>query len=189
MRVHAGQYIPNPRICLKTLKKLDFLNYGQRSRVLHIDYISMPVAQLFLTVSQLKNYFGRSIKILQWEGLREERKERITVLRLSPDQVWISLWFKHFPKFRKPLFPWVLISFHLWEISFCWLWKEPFEDWDWTNLEDGSAWSRKRQTQVNSFYVFIIVICNERNTVLWYQLFSCIWCYCYRLCVNDYFNV
>jgi len=34
--------------------------------------------------SQLKNYFGRSIKRLQWEGLMEERIERkITLLRLS----------------------------------------------------------------------------------------------------------
>jgi len=41
------------------------------------------MTKLFPTNSQLKNYFGRSIKRLQWEGLKEERRERITLLRLS----------------------------------------------------------------------------------------------------------
>jgi len=41
------------------------------------------MAQLFPTNSQLKDYFGRSIKRLQWEVLREDRREIITLLRLS----------------------------------------------------------------------------------------------------------
>jgi len=52
--------------------------------VLPVDYLLVPMAQLFSANSQLKNYFGRSIKRLQWEGLKEERIERkITLLRLS----------------------------------------------------------------------------------------------------------
>ena len=69
---------------LKHLKKINLLNFGWRSRVLPVDYLLVPVAQLFPTNSQLKNYFGRSIKSLQLEGLREEIIERkITLLRLS----------------------------------------------------------------------------------------------------------
>ncbi len=40
---------------LKHFKKINFLNYGQRSRVLPNDYLLFPVAQLFPTISQLKN--------------------------------------------------------------------------------------------------------------------------------------
>jgi len=61
---------------LKHLKNLNLLNFGWRPQVLPVDYLLVPVAQLFPTNSQLKNYFGRSIKRLQWEGLKEERIER-----------------------------------------------------------------------------------------------------------------
>lgn len=69
---------------LKHFKKLNLLNFEWRSWVLPVDYLLVPMAQLFPMNSQLKNYFGRSIKRLQWEGLNEERRERkITLLRLS----------------------------------------------------------------------------------------------------------
>ena len=69
---------------LKHLKKLNILNFGRRSWVLPIDYLLLPMAQLFPMNSQLKNYFGRSIKRLQREGLWEARIDRkITLLRLS----------------------------------------------------------------------------------------------------------
>jgi len=45
----------------------------------------VPVAQLFPTNSQLKNYFGRGIKRPQREGLKEERRERkVIMLRFFP---------------------------------------------------------------------------------------------------------
>ena len=40
---------PNRVYVLKHLKKLNFLNYGRRSRVLPVDYLLVPVAQLFPT--------------------------------------------------------------------------------------------------------------------------------------------
>ena len=39
---------------LKHLKKKNFLNYGRRSQVLPVDYLLVPVTQLFPIVSQLK---------------------------------------------------------------------------------------------------------------------------------------
>ena len=55
---------------LKHLKKLIFLNYGMSSWVLPVDYLLVPVAQLFLT----KKLIGRSINRLLWEGLKEEKR-------------------------------------------------------------------------------------------------------------------
>ena len=51
----------------------------------------LPISAHGPTVSNkfpTKKLIWEKYKILQWEGLKEERKDRITILRLSSNQVW-----------------------------------------------------------------------------------------------------
>lgn len=151
---------------LKHLKKLKLLNFRQRSWVLPADYVLVPVAQLFPTNSQLKNYFGRSIKRLQWEGLREERIERkITLLRFSLTKSKDPYASNTSPICRKPLFPCVMMSFYLRDhgVSHG---RSLLKAWDWTNPEDGSAWSPRKDESGEIIPFCTLVIYNKRNTCL-----------------------
>ena len=186
-----GMCIPNPRICLKTLKtKLKLLNFERRSRVLPADYILVPVAQLFPTNSQLKNYFGRSIKRLQWEGLREERIERkITLLRFSLTRSENPCASSTSPIYRKPLFSCVMMPFYLRDHGES-HGRSLLKAWDWTNLEDGSAWSLQKDESSGIIPFCNLVIYNKRNTCLcsWYKFSSCLWYHCYDSHMNGCFN-
>lgn len=53
----VSQY-PTLVYVLKHLKKINFLKYGRSSQVLIVDYLLVPMAQLFPTVSQLKTNLG-----------------------------------------------------------------------------------------------------------------------------------
>ena len=148
---------PTHAYVLKNLKKLNLLNFGWRSRVLPADHLLVPVAQLFPTNSQLKNYFGRSIKRLQWKGLnrgekRREERERLLCWDFltrseDPSASYTS------PIYRKPLFPCVMMSIYYLRYHGVSHGRSLLKAWDWMNREDGSTWSLKKKTQVNSLCV------------------------------------
>lgn len=122
---------------LKHFKKLNLLNFGHRSRLLPVDYLLVHVAQLFPMNSQLKNYFRRSIKRLQWEGLREERIERkITLLRLSWPAMKILV-LPTIPSLQETLVSLSYNVFPLVEISLSELWKELVEG---LRLDESEGW-------------------------------------------------
>ena len=124
------------------------------------------MAQLSPTNSQLKNYFGRSIKRLQWEGLKEERRERkINLLRLSLTRFEDPCASSTSPIYRKPLFPCVMMSFYLRDhgVSHG---RSLLKAWDWTNLEDGSAWSLWKEDSSEIIPFCTLVVYNKINTCL-----------------------
>ena len=102
MYIWVSQY-PNRVYVSKHLKKLNFLNYGQSSWVLPIDYLLVPVAQLFPNCFPTNKLIGRSINRLIWEGLKERRRYRIIILRLSLTAFDESLFLMHFPKLQETL--------------------------------------------------------------------------------------
>ena len=144
---------------LKHLKKLNLLNFRQRSQVSPVDYLLVLVAQLFPMNSQLKNYFGRSIKRLQWKGLKEERRERkITLWRLSLIRFEDPCASNTSPITRNPCF------LELWCLSISWYILERVMEGACWRLEIGWIWRTvtlgacKRKTQVKSF-LFMYFIC------------------------------
>ena len=42
-------------------------------------------------------------------GMNREKNHSAEII---PDQVWRSLCFQHLPHYKKPLFPWAMMSFH-----------------------------------------------------------------------------
>ena len=146
------------------------------------------MAQLFPTNSQLKNYFGRSIKRLQWEGQREERRERkIIMLRFPWPGLKILVPPALPPFYRKPLFPCVLMSIYYLRYHGVSHGRILLKAWDWTNPGDGSAWSLRKDESGEIIPFCTLFVYNKRNTCLcsWYKSSSCLWYSCYDSYVNS----
>lgn len=175
---------------LKHLKKLNILNYGRRSRVLPIDYLLVPVAQMFPAVSQLKNYFGRSIKRLQWEGLkRRENRELLywdyPLIKSEDPRASSTSPSSRNPCFLESWYPFTCVRYPC--VGYGRSLLKTRTRWTWRVVPLGVGRGRLRWT-LSMFWLYLSAI-KETLSCSWYQLFSCIWCYCNGLCMNDYFNV
>ena len=58
--------------------------------------------------------------------------------------------------------------------------------WDWTNPEDGSAWSIRKDESREIIPFGTLFVYNKRNTCLcsWYKSSSCLWYPCFESYVN-----
>ena len=100
-------------------------------------------------------------------GENREKNHSVEIIR---DQVWRSLCFQHFPHYRKPLFPWFIMSFHLFRYPWVSYGRSLLKAWDWMNLEDGFAWSLHKEGLGEIIPYCILVICNKETLVPFLKL-------------------
>ena len=117
---------------LKHFKKLNLLNFGWRSWFLLVDYLLVPVAQLFPIKKLLWEKYKKA-SIRRPKGERIERK--ITLLRLSLTILVLPA----LPPLQETLVSLIYDVFPLLEISWSKSWKEFVEG---LRLDESGGWFR-----------------------------------------------